>query len=76
MVAIHIRSVPLDVHRALRRRAEANHRSMQQELLVILEQAAQDVPVAAERPPLRLHVGRGRGDASDSREEIYGDDGR
>lgn len=76
MVAIHLRNVPLHVHEALRRRAKANRRSMQQELLVILEEAAGQAPDESAEGPPTLHIGRGRPGATYGREEIYDDDGR
>lgn len=42
-VNFSVKNVPPDVAELLRRRAERNHRSLQGELLAILERAARDV---------------------------------
>ncbi|TNC26403.1 FitA-like ribbon-helix-helix domain-containing protein [Amycolatopsis alkalitolerans] len=51
MAAIHIRHVPEATLSALRERAARHGRSMQQELLDILELAAAE-PVPVQAPPL------------------------
>ena len=74
MRAIHIRDVPEPVLNALKRRARANRRSMQQELLQILTQASERAPPPEPLEPLELvFVSTGRTEPM-SREEIYGDD--
>ena len=74
MAAIHVREVPSAVLEGIKRRARANRRSMQQELLEILAAASKRAPPAAPLPPLDLVVVEtGRTD-SWSREDIYGDD--
>ena len=76
MGAIHIRNVPERVATALRERAERHGRSMQQELLSILETAAAEEPDPGEVPPIRLRMVRTAQTSAWSREEIYGDEGR
>lgn len=76
MAAIHVRDVPEQVLEALKRRAEVHHRSLQGELLQILEQAAASAPLGRDPGPLRLTLAEGAGDGTWSRQEIYGDDGR
>ncbi|WP_162958237.1 FitA-like ribbon-helix-helix domain-containing protein [Nocardia yunnanensis] len=76
MAAIHIRNVSDTTLRALRERAHRHGRSMQQELLDIIEAAAAE-PVVAEKPePIELATVRTAGTSSWSREDIYDDDGR
>jgi plasmid stability protein len=72
MVAFNVRDVPGPVAAALRERARRHGRSLQQELLAILESAA-DEPVSA--PGSLTTVDSGRSSAW-SREDIYGEDGR
>jgi len=76
MTAVHIRNVPDDVLSALKRRAAGNHRSLQKELLHILEAAARGAPPLAPLEPLQLVVVETHHSGTWSREEIYGDDGR
>ena len=76
MQAIHIRSVPEEVVTKLKRRAAMHHRSLQGEVLAILEEAASHPHAAAPLPPLVLHLSESTSDAPLSREELYGDDGR
>ncbi|MFL5285807.1 MAG: FitA-like ribbon-helix-helix domain-containing protein [Rhodopila sp.] len=45
-VNLSIKNAPDDVVRRLRARAERNHRSLQGELMAIIEAAVQDEPVA------------------------------
>jgi plasmid stability protein len=76
MTAIHIRNVPEPVVAGLRERAERHGRSMQQELLAILEEATAR-PLRGETPnPIELVTVDSSGASSWSREEIYGDEGR
>lgn len=77
MPAIHIRNVPEPVATALRERASKHGRSLQAELLSILEAAANEpVSAAAHRHPIRLTTVRAGGSSTWPREEIYGDTGR
>jgi plasmid stability protein len=76
MQAIHIRDVPDHVVAALKRRARANHRSLQGEVLAALEEAALRAPPAERPAPLRLVLSDAAGPGSWSREEIYDDDAR
>jgi plasmid stability protein len=76
MPALHIRNVSEEVVAALKRRAAAHDRSLQQELLNVLRDVAQDAPPAEPRPPVELTPSTVRGSGSWRREEIYGDDER
>jgi len=77
MVAFNVRNVPEPVAAALRERASRHGRSLQQELLVILEAAAAEpVSSTAALPPIQLKTVRTAGASSWSREEIYGDEAR
>jgi len=49
MVSLSIKSVPNDLARELRARAERNHRSIQGELMDILERALRPRPFEASR---------------------------
>jgi plasmid stability protein len=76
MAALHIRSVPEPVVAALRERARRHGRSVQQEVLQILEEAAA-APLPGEAlAPLQLTTVQTNRTSSWSREEIYGDEGR
>lgn len=72
MQAIHLREVPDEVVAALKRRARANRRSLQGELLVVLEEAALRAP-PADPPQLRLVMSNAPAPTTWSREEIYDD---
>lgn len=74
MTALHIRDVPEDTVAALKARAERHGRSMQAELVEILnEEAAKPLP-RRRRRPLRLKTVRtGRAEPF-GRDEIYADD--
>jgi plasmid stability protein len=76
VTAIHVRNVPDPVIAALRERAARKGRSMQQELLAILEAAAREAPVPDAVGPIQLRTVRVGGSGSWSREEIYDDEGR
>jgi plasmid stability protein len=77
MVAFNVRNVPEPVAAALRERASRHGRSLQQELLVILEAAAAEpVPATTAPAPIQLNTVRTPGSSSWSREEIYGDAAR
>jgi len=75
MPAVHIRDVPEEDLRALKRRAKENHRSLQGELRLILRRAAaQGSESAADR--LELITVESAPNADWSRAAIYGDDER
>lgn len=77
MVGINIRDVPEPVAAALRERAIRHGKSLQQEVLTILESAAAEpVTGASALPPIRLNTVRTEGSSTWSREEIYDDGGR
>jgi plasmid stability protein len=77
VVAFNVRNVPEPVAAALRERASRHGRSLQQELLVILEAAAAEpVPAATAPAPIQLKTVRTPGSSSWSREEIYDDAAR
>lgn len=76
MQALHIRAVPDHVVAALKRRAKANHRSLQGELLATLEDAARRAPPEHAGEPLGLVLSHAPGEGSWSREEMYADDAR
>jgi plasmid stability protein len=77
MVAFNIRNVPGPVAAALRERARKRGHSLQQELLAILESAADEpIPGPAPQPPLQLTTVNSGETSTWSREDIYGDNGR
>lgn len=76
MAAIHVRHVPEEILAALRERAARNGRSMQQELLRILREAAAEVPEPEERGPVPLVKVRTGGRGTWRREDEYGEEGR
>ncbi len=77
MPAVHVRNVPEPLLADLKRRASANQRSLQREVLVILEAAAAEAPPPEPLAPIRLVMASEEAAAGDwSREAIYGDDGR
>jgi len=77
MVAFNVRNVPGPIAAALRERARKHGRSLQQELLAILESAAAEpTPGSATLPPLQLTTVHSGGSSTWSREDVYGDDGR
>jgi plasmid stability protein len=76
MVAFNVSNVPGPVAAALRERARKHGRSLQQELLAILESAATEpTPSPGSLPPLELTTVNSGGMSTWSREDIY-DDGR
>jgi plasmid stability protein len=76
MPALHIRNVPEPVVAALRERARRHDRSVQQELLHILQAvAAQPLPGTA-AAPIQLTTVRTTSRSTWRREDIYGDEGR
>lgn len=76
MPAIHIRDIPEEVLEALKRRAAANDRSLQQELRHSLRQLARDAPPAEPLPPVSLELSDAASESRWSRQEMYNDDGR
>lgn len=76
MQALHVRNVPEHVVAALKRRADAHHRSLQGELLSLLEEAALRAPPAEPPPALRLVLSDAPVAGTWSREELYDDEGR
>jgi plasmid stability protein len=76
MSAIHIRNVPEKLVVAIKERAARHGRSMQQELVAILEAATTKAPARVKIAPLTLVTVKTRGKARWNRAEIYGDDGR
>ena len=77
MVAFNVRNVPGPVAAALRERARRHGRSLQQELLDILESAAAEPSSGSgSLPPLELTTVNIGGSSTWSREEIYEGDGR
>ncbi|HJN43063.1 MAG: Arc family DNA-binding protein [Vicinamibacterales bacterium] len=76
MPGIHVRDLPKETVAALKRRAEAHHRSVQGEIRAILAEAARASPPDEGYAPILLtHVEVGN-ERTWSREDIYGDDGR
>ena len=78
MKALHVRNVPEETLRGLKRRAARHRRSLQQELQVVLEQAARMLPEeepAGSRLSLEI-VHSGVREDRWNREGMYGDDGR
>jgi plasmid stability protein len=74
--AIHIRNVPEAMLSALRERAEAHGRSMQQEVLAILDAATVE-PIPRQAPsPIQLVTVRTSSSTTWRREDIYDDEGR
>ena len=80
MKAMHIRQLDDETVEGLKRRARRHRRSLQKEVETLLNDAARMVPRDGDpsAPVLAgLHtVATGRRRGSESREEIYGDDGR
>ena len=76
MPAVHVRNVPEEVLDALKRRAEAHHRSLNGEILEILDRAANQTPAGQPPGPLRLTLARTEGAQTWSRQGIYDDDER
>ena len=76
MPAIHIRNVPEHMLSALRERAAAHGRSMQQEVLAILDAATAE-PIPRQAPsPIQLVTVRTSTNTTWRREDIYDDEGR
>lgn len=76
MPGLHIRELSEETLRALQRRAQAHHRSMQGEIHAILEDAARSAPPEEGYAPLTLHHVEVGGAQPWTREELYGDDER
>ena len=57
MSALLIKNLPPPLHERLRRRAAAHHRSMNREVIAILEREL-DRPTAAEQPPAVIGLER------------------
>ena len=76
MSSIHVRDVAPATLRALKRLARSNRRSLQGELLAILERAARMAPPEPPASPLDLVTVRTGRTAPWSREEMYGPSGR
>ncbi|MBI3930234.1 MAG: hypothetical protein HY319_32155 [Armatimonadetes bacterium] len=72
MKSIHIRNIDPETLDALKRLATLHHRSLQGELLAILEQAARLAP-PPKREPLELHFVESGRRQTLGREEIYDD---
>ncbi len=74
--AIHIRNVPESMLSALRERAAAHGRSMQQEVLAILDAATAE-PIPRQAPsPIQLVTTRTSTHRTWRREDIYDDESR
>jgi plasmid stability protein len=76
MPSLNVRNLSVEVLEALKRRARAHHRSLNGEVMAILEEAARNVPPAEGHPPIRLHHVSVGGRDPLRREELYGDEGR
>ena len=75
MPAIHIRDIPEEVLVALKKRAAANHRSLQMELRHALIELARSRLDSSDLPDLDLRLSHAVAGPW-TREELYGDDGR
>ncbi|MRH89103.1 Arc family DNA-binding protein [Nocardia sp. SYP-A9097] len=76
MAAIHIRNVPEKTLRALRERAHRHGRSMQQELLEIIETATTEPTDSPAPEPIQLTTAHTSGKSTWRREDLYDDSGR
>jgi plasmid stability protein len=76
MVAFNVRNVPGPIAAALRERARRHGRSLQQELLSILESAASEPVSGSTLPPLELTTVKSHGSSTWTREDMYGNEGR
>lgn len=76
MSSIHIREVPPETLRALKRLAKSRHRSLQGELHAILGRVARMAPSGTEGRRLNLITVRLGQSTCWDRDEIYGSDGR
>lgn len=75
MKSVHIRDVDPSTLDALKRLASAHRRSLQGELLTILERAARAAP-PVDAPLDWITVDTGRDGSTWSRDELYDDQGR
>lgn len=75
MKSILIRDLDPEIYGAIKKLADAHHRSMQGELHAILERAARMAPPAKPDELDLITVSTGR-TAGWSRKEMYGSDGR
>lgn len=76
MSAIHVRNVPESTVSALRERAAAHGKSMQQEVREILESVASEAIPRQAPAPIELVTAHTSTDTTWRREEMYGDEGR
>ena len=76
MASIYIRDIPPATLAALKRLARSHHRSLQDELRVILDRAALLAPPDEDTRTLDLVTVRTGHATSWNREEIYGPEGR
>ena len=76
MKSIHIRLVHPDTLAALKRLARRHHRSLQGELLTILDQAARQAPPEHEEDELSLITVETGATSTWPRDELYDDQGR
>jgi len=76
MKSVRIRDIAPDTLDALKRLARSHRRSLQGELLSILEKASRLAPPEGGDQGLELVTVRTGGKARWNREEIYGDPGR
>jgi plasmid stability protein len=75
MSAVHVRNLDDAVIDALKRRAQANHRSLEGELRAILQAAATEASGRkGAKKRLRLNTVDLEGPSSYGRDEIYADD--
>ena len=76
MKSLHIRDVSPQTIDRLKRLARRHHRSLQGELRMILDQAAQMTSEGLQEEGFRLHMVRTGKSEPMGRDEIYGEDGR
>ena len=78
MKSIHIRGIQEETLARLKQRAKRHRRSLQKEVLTLLEDAAQMIPVGeVAEPKLELHIIHSEGsEGTWKRETIYHDNGR
>lgn len=60
MADLTLRDVPRDLHRWLKRQAEAHHRSLNKEAIALLEASRKNEPAAAPRPSAEELMAIGR----------------
>jgi len=78
MSSLLIREIPEHTLKALKRRAVRHHRSLQKEVIQLLEEGARMTPPGNDPEPrtLQLKTVKTGGRTSWKRSEIYGEDGR